>query len=55
MHLRSRYRKLTFSSQLILWFLLLGLLPVTAVALLSYRVAVRTVRQEVTSGLNAIA
>ena len=55
MDLRSRYRQLSFSSQLILWFLLLGLLPVTAVALLSYRVAVRTVRQEVTSGLNAIA
>ena len=55
MDLSSRYRQLSFSSQLILWFLLLGLLPVTAVAVLSYRVAVRTVRQEVTSGLNAIA
>ena len=55
MDLRSLYRQLGFSSQLILWFLLLGLLPVTAVAILSYRVAVRTVRQEVTSGLNAIA
>ena len=55
MDLRGRYRQLSLSSQLIGWFMLLGLLPVTAVALLSYRVAVRTVRQEVTSRLNAIA
>ena len=55
MDLRSRYRQLSFASQLILWFLLLGLLPVTAVSILSYRVAVRTVTTEVSSGLNAIA